>query len=52
MKLSRVNVAVLSALAAGLVHAESDVSAFEEVVVTANKYEESLSKNRGLSLGD
>lgn len=47
MKLSRVNVAVLSALAAGLVHAESDVSTFEEVVVTANKYEESLSKTAG-----
>lgn len=47
MKLSQVNVAVLTALAAGLVHAESDVSAFEEVVVTANKYEESLSKTAG-----
>ncbi|KHT48225.1 TonB-dependent hemoglobin/transferrin/lactoferrin family receptor [Vibrio sinaloensis] len=47
MKLSRVNVAVLTALAAGLVHAESNVSTFEEVVVTANKYEESLSKTAG-----
>lgn len=47
MKLSRVNVAVLSALVAGFVHAEPDVSTFEEVVVTANKYEESLSKTAG-----
>ncbi|OLQ81632.1 ligand-gated channel [Photobacterium proteolyticum] len=47
MKFSRVNVAVLTALAAGLVHAEDSVSMFEEVVVTANKYEESLSETAG-----
>ncbi|USD42881.1 TonB-dependent hemoglobin/transferrin/lactoferrin family receptor [Vibrio sp. SCSIO 43135] len=47
MKLSLVNAAVLTALAAGQVHAESDVITFEEVVVTANKYEESLSETAG-----
>ena len=47
MKLTRVNVAVLTALATGFVHAESDVSLFDEVIVTANKYEESLSKTAG-----
>ncbi|AXN34404.1 TonB-dependent hemoglobin/transferrin/lactoferrin family receptor [Vibrio coralliilyticus] len=47
MKLSQVNVAVLSALAAGFVHAESGVSTFEEVIVTANKYEENLSETAG-----
>ncbi|WP_394143291.1 TonB-dependent hemoglobin/transferrin/lactoferrin family receptor [Vibrio atypicus] len=47
MKLTRVNVAVLTALATGFVHAESDVSLFDEVIVTANKYEEPLSKTAG-----
>ncbi|ELR65636.1 TonB-dependent heme receptor HutR [Photobacterium marinum] len=47
MNLSRVSVAVLTALTTGFVHAESGVSTFDEVVVTANKYEENLSETAG-----
>lgn len=47
MKLSQVSVAVLCALATGFVHAEEPINTFDEVVVTANKYEENLSKTAG-----
>lgn len=47
MKLSPVNVAVLSALATGFVHAESEPGTYEKIVVTANKYEEPLSQTAG-----
>lgn len=47
MKLSPLSAAVLSVLAANLVHAESEVYHFEEVVVTANKIEQPLSEVAG-----
>ncbi|PKG37891.1 TonB-dependent hemoglobin/transferrin/lactoferrin family receptor [Psychromonas sp. Urea-02u-13] len=47
MKLSRISASVLAALTAGIVHAESNVNNFETIVVTANKYEEDLSKTAG-----
>ena len=47
MKLSPLSAAVLSVLAANLVHAESEVYHFEEVVITANKIEQPLSEVAG-----
>ena len=47
MKLSPLSAAVLSVLAANVVHAESEVFEFEEVVVTANKIEQPLSEVAG-----
>ncbi|MGF1709599.1 TonB-dependent hemoglobin/transferrin/lactoferrin family receptor [Vibrio kagoshimensis] len=47
MKLSPISAAVLSVLAANIVHAESEVYQFEEVVVTANKIEQPLSEVAG-----
>ncbi|MBW3695455.1 TonB-dependent hemoglobin/transferrin/lactoferrin family receptor [Vibrio sp. T187] len=47
MKLSPISAAVLSVLAANFVHAKSEVSQFEEVVVTANKIEQPLSEVAG-----
>ncbi|HGY9610408.1 TonB-dependent hemoglobin/transferrin/lactoferrin family receptor [Vibrio harveyi] len=47
MKLTPVSAAVLSVLAASQVHAESNVFSMEEVVVTANKIEQPLSKVAG-----
>ena len=47
MKLSPLSAAVLSVLAANLVHAESEVYHFEEVIVTANKIEQPLSEVAG-----
>lgn len=47
MKLSPVTAAVLSVLTANFVHANSEVTQFEEVVVTANKIEQPLSKVAG-----
>jgi len=47
MKLSPLSAAVLSVLAANVVHAESEVFQFEEVVVTANKIEQPLSEVAG-----
>ncbi|MEF1229941.1 hypothetical protein QTO02_21040, partial [Vibrio fortis] len=47
MKLSPLLAAVLSVLAANVVHAESEVFEFEEVVVTANKIEQPLSEVAG-----
>lgn len=42
MKLSPVSAAVLSVLAAGFAHAETEPSHYEEVVVTANRIEQPL----------
>ncbi|KQB03610.1 ligand-gated channel [Vibrio metoecus] len=47
MKLSPVSAAVLSVLAAGFAHAESEPSHYEEVVVTANRIEQPLSEVAG-----
>ena len=47
MKLTPLSAAVLSVLAAKSVHAESDISMFEEVVVTANQIEQPLSEVAG-----
>ncbi|GMM74855.1 TonB-dependent hemoglobin/transferrin/lactoferrin family receptor [Vibrio alginolyticus] len=47
MKLTPVSAAVLSVLAASQVHAESKVFSMEEVVVTANKIDQPLSKVAG-----
>lgn len=47
MKLSPLSAAVLSVLAANVVHAESEVYHFEEVIVTANKIEQPLSEVAG-----
>lgn len=44
MKLSPVSAAVLSVLAAGFAHAETEPSHYEEVVVTANRIEQPLSE--------
>ena len=49
MKLTPVSAAVLSVLAASQVHAESKVFSMEEVVVTANKIDQPLSKVAGTS---
>ncbi|MEF1340306.1 TonB-dependent receptor plug domain-containing protein, partial [Vibrio rotiferianus] len=47
MKLTPVSAAVLSVLAASQVHAESKIFSMEEVVVTANKIDQPLSKVAG-----
>ncbi|EKZ8662100.1 TonB-dependent hemoglobin/transferrin/lactoferrin family receptor [Vibrio alginolyticus] len=47
MKLTPVSAAVLSVLAASQVHAESKVFSMDEVVVTANKIDQPLSKVAG-----
>ncbi|RBM31652.1 TonB-dependent hemoglobin/transferrin/lactoferrin family receptor [Vibrio tarriae] len=47
MKLSPVSAAVLSVLAAGFAHAETEPSHYEEVVVTANRIEQPLSEVAG-----
>ncbi len=47
MKLSPITAAVLSVLTANLVHANSEVTQFDEVVVTANKVKQPLSKVAG-----
>ncbi|MUL03904.1 TonB-dependent hemoglobin/transferrin/lactoferrin family receptor [Aliivibrio fischeri] len=47
MKLSPITAAVLSVLTANFVHANSEVTQFDEVVVTANKVEQPLSKVAG-----
>lgn len=47
MKLSPVTAAVLSVLAANFVHANSELTHFDEVVVTANKVDQPLSEVAG-----
>ncbi|MDF2152676.1 TonB-dependent hemoglobin/transferrin/lactoferrin family receptor [Vibrio sp. CAU 1672] len=47
MKLTPVSAAVLSVLAASQVHAKSDVYSMQEVVVTANRIEQPVSKVAG-----
>ncbi len=47
MKLSPVSAAVLSVLAAGCAHAETEPSHYEEGVVTANRIEQPLSEVAG-----
>lgn len=47
MKLNPVCAAVLSVLAANVVHAQENLAVMEEVVVTANRIEQPISKVAG-----